>query len=331
MILLPLRAKLALILTTAVMPSYWQLLALVAPVLVLFALGSLLRRASRLTPDAESAMLRIYVNCFYPALILKSVLGNAALRDPANLVWPPIAGFASIVLGFAVGYYAGRALGLQVGSGLRTFAFAVGVYNYGFIPIPLMESLFGREPLGVLLVQNMGCEVAVWSVGLVVLTGLSGGEGWRRIVNPPLCTLAVAVTANLTGVVLPAVVMRVVEMLAACAIPFGLLLCGVTLDTYLEKPRQLYEARTTPVACLVRLAILPAVFLLAAKYAFVSLKLKRVLVIQAAMPSGMMPLVLARHYGGQPKVAAQIIVGTTALGLLVIPLWLSAGMAWIGG
>jgi len=66
--------------------------------------------------------------------------------------------------------------------GLRTFAFAVGIYNYGFIPIPLMESLFGRESLGVLLVQNMGCEVAVWSVGCWLLTGLSavtavsGGE-----------------------------------------------------------------------------------------------------------------------------------------------------------
>jgi hypothetical protein len=36
-----------------------------------------------------------------------------------------------------------------------------------------MESLYGREPLGVLLVQNMGCELAMWSVGILVLTGLS--------------------------------------------------------------------------------------------------------------------------------------------------------------
>jgi predicted permease len=49
------------------------------------------------------------------------------------------------------------------------------------------------------------------------------------------------------------------------------------------------------------------------------------------MPSGMMPLVLARHYGGRPLIAAQIIVGTTLLGVLVIPWWLSWGMAWVGG
>lgn len=313
------------------MPSYWQLLALVAPVFVLFALGALLRRTCRLTDESEAAMLRIYVNFFYPALILKSVLGNAALRDPANLLWPPVAGFVSIVLGLAVGYFVGRALGLQTGAGLRTFAFAVGIYNYGFIPIPLMESLYGREPLGVLLVQNMGCELAVWSVGLLVLAGLTGREGWRRVVNPPICTLVIAVAVNLSGLVLPAVIMRVVDMLGVCAIPFGLLLCGVTLDTYLKKPRQLFDTRTTPAACLVRLAILPAAFLLMAKFAPVSLELKRVLVVQAAMPSGMMPLVLARHYGGRPLIAAQIIVGTTVLGVLVIPLWLAWGMAWAGG
>jgi hypothetical protein len=313
------------------LPSYWQLLALVSPAFVLFALGALVRRSCRLTTDTEAAMLRIYVNFFYPALILKSVLGNAALRDPSNLAWPPVAGFVSIVLGFAVGYGAGRALGLHVGSGLRTFAFAVGIYNYGFIPIPLMESLYGRGPLGVLLVQNMGCELAVWSVGLLVLAGFSGGDGWRRMLNPPICTLVIAVAANLSGFTLPASVTRVIDLLGACAIPFGLLLCGVTIASYLENPRQLYGGRTTMVACLVRLAVLPAAFLLFAKCAPVSPELKRVLVVQAAMPSGMMPLVLARHYGGQPLIAAQIILGTTLLGVLIVPWWLSLGMTWVGG
>jgi len=77
----------------------------------------------------------------------------------------------------------------------------------------------------------------------------------------------------------------VIELLGGCAIPFGLLLCGVTVDTYVRKPRQLFGGRTTPVACFVRLALLPAAFLLFAKYAPVSPDLKRVLVVQAAMPS----------------------------------------------
>jgi hypothetical protein len=176
----------------------------------------------------------------------------------------------------------------------------------------------------------MGCELAVWSVGLLVLAGLSVREGWRRVLNPAICTLVIAVAVNLAGFRPPTVLMRVIDLVGGCAIPFGLLLCGVTLDTYVKQPRQLYSGRTTPAACLLRLAVLPVAFLLLARFAPVSTELKRVLVIQAAMPSGMMPLVLARHYGGQPLIAAQIIVGTTLLGLFVIPLWLQFGMAWVG-
>ncbi len=313
------------------MPSYWQLLGIVAPVFVFIALGVGMRYWRALNETAEAGLLSLQVNVLYPCLILKMVLGNAALRDPANLVWPPLVGFGTMVLGFAVGYYAGRALGLHVGTGLRTFAFTVGIYNYGFIPIPVMESLYDREHVGVLLVHNLGCEVAVWGVGLLVLSGLSLREGWHRVLNPVVCMLAVAVPLNLTGLRLPAPIMTSVDALAACAIPLGLVIFGATLVGYFREPRQLFHARTTPGACLLRLVVLPVAFLLLARYAPLSVELRRVLVVQAAMPSGMMSLVLARHYGGQPVTAAQILVGTTVLGVLVIPLWLRLGLAWVGG
>ena len=44
----------------------------------------------------------------------------------------------------------------------------------------------------------------------------------------------------------------------------------------------------------------------------------------------MFPLVIARHYGGQPLVAAQIILATTILGILAIPLWIAFGLHWTG-
>jgi predicted permease len=53
-------------------------------------------------------------------------------------------------------------------------------------------------------------------------------------------------------------------------------------------------------------------------------------VIEAAMPAGILPIVIARHYGGQPLTAVQVVVATTVVGLLVIPLWLRVGLAWVG-
>jgi hypothetical protein len=36
------------------------------------------------------------------------------------------------------------------------------------------------------------------------------------------------------------------------------------------------------------------------------------------------------HQSGQPLVAAQIILATTILGILAIPLWIAFGLHWTG-
>jgi predicted permease len=70
--------------------------------------------------------------------------------------------------------------------------------------------------------------------------------------------------------------------------------------------------------------------LLVAKYLPCSVELKRVMLVQAAMPVALVSIIIARVYGGHPRTAVQIVLGTTALGVLVIPLWLRAGLAWLG-
>ena len=71
-------------------------------------------------------------------------------------------------------------------------------------------------------------------------------------------------------------------------------------------------------------------FLILAKVLPISQDLKRVMMVEAAMPAGIIPILIAKHYGGQPLTAVQVVVGTTAVGLIEIPLWLRLGLAWIG-
>ena len=90
------------------------------------------------------------------------------------------------------------------------------------------------------------------------------------------------------------------------------------------------QPKITLLACVVRLGIFPVLILAVAKWLPLSVELKRVLVVQAAMPAGVMPIIIARHYGGQPLTAVQIVLGTTILALITIPLWLRLGLAWVG-
>lgn len=314
------------------MMSYWQLLALVVPVFALIAIGVVVRRVHWIEGEAETSLIRIVVNLCYPALIFESVAGNAALRSPGNLLLPPLVGFGITFLGIRAGLVVAKLIGLQVGTGLRTFALAVGITNYGYLPLPIMEGIWGPESRGVLLVHNVGVEIAIWTVGLLVLSGESLRTGWRRLVSPMMITLAFAVLCNLAGLTphLPKVATDAIHALGVCGVPLGLIMTGVSLANFLDEPRHLFDAKIAGAAAALRLGLLPLALIVLAKFLPCSVELKRVIIVQAAMPVAMVSVILARLYGGHPRTAVQIVLGTTAVGLFTIPLWIGAGLAWVG-
>jgi predicted permease len=315
------------------MPTYLQLLLLILPVFGVMAVGVAVRRLNWLTAAADQSLLRLVVNVLYPCIIFENVYANPALRMPGNLGWAPLVGFGTMAMGIAVCYCAGRAMGFTTGTGLRTFAFMAGIYNYAYITVPVVEKLFGPETLGVLFVHNVGCEAAIWVVGVLVLSGQSLRTGWRKALSAPVWALVVAVAVNLTGLAghVPVVLTGVVHALAACAIPLGLILSGAVLaDHLLARPAALFDLRTSLGAVALRLGVLTGLMLSLARFGPFSTDLRHVILVQAVMPAGFLPLVLVKHFGGNNLVAARVVVATVAAGILLIPLWLRVGLMWVG-
>lgn len=312
--------------------SYAQLFLTLLPVFAMIALGVALRRIQWISEMAEDSLFNLVIKIFFPCLIFESVATNPALHEPSNLLLPPLLGFGLAVISMAIAWYVARALGLTLGHGLRTFALAAGLANYGYLPLPLMDAMFGVNSRAVLLVHNVGCDAAVWTAGVLMVTGLSPLAGWRKLINAPAISLVIAVAVNLSGaaVYIPAAAMALVHGLAVCAIPLGLIMTGVSVQPHLNDPKQWVNPRVTAVALLLRLGMLPVLYLLVAQYLPCSVELKRVLIVQAAMPSGVSSVLVARLYGGQPLVAVQIILGTTILALFTIPLWIHWGLSFAG-
>src|SRR5436190_10056393 len=127
------------------MPTYLQLLLLVLPVFALIGVGVGVRRLHWIEGDAETSLIRLVVNVCYPCLIFESVAGNPALHSPGNLLLPPLIGFGVTWLAIRLALAVAHRIGLHVGTGLRTFALTVGIANYGYLPLPIMEAIWGPE------------------------------------------------------------------------------------------------------------------------------------------------------------------------------------------
>ncbi len=315
------------------MTEFLAVLGAVVPVFIIAGAGFVMRKLAWLNEQADQSLLKVTINLLLPCLILDAALGNAALNRPGNLALAPLVGFATVALGMWVAHLGARFLGPADERTRRTFALTVGLYNYGYVPLPLAMLMFGDETVGVLFVHNVGVEVALWTLGMMALTGAGAAAGgWRKIINAPLVAIVLALALNFAGLAphLPSVVRTTIHLLGQCAIPLALLLIGATVADHLEGFHSAHGWRVIGVAALLRLGLLPIGFLLLAKYLPASVELKRVIVLEAAMPSAVFPIVMAKHYGGDPPTAVRIVVGTSVIGLLTIPLWIRFGMKFAG-
>jgi predicted permease len=301
----------------------------VLPIFFVIGAGALARRLGWLDTEADRSLMAVVVNLLYPALIFSIILGNDALRQPSNLILPPLVGLTTVVGGFGLAMLVARKFKIGDQKECRTFAFTTGIYNYGYFPVPIIALLFDRETTGVLLVHNLGVEVAMWVLGVGFILSPSDPKSiWKRVFSGPVIAILVAVPMNYFKVDqhLPNSALETIDLLGQCAIPLGLILIGATFMD-LAKETKITSRLNIPItASVLRLGILPAAFLFIAFILPLSTELKCVIAVQAAMPCGVFPIVLARHFDGSPEVALKVVLGTTIISFLTIPLWIAIGM-----
>ncbi len=307
------------------------LLEIVAPVFLVMVIGYGLRKARILSPESDRSLTRLVIVILAPALVLDTIIGNEALTRPANWVLPPTLGFVSILLGILCARCGARMLGVPAGSTRRAFVFTSSIQNYSYIPLPVCAALFPRETMGVLFAFCLGVEIAFWSAALWQLTESGGGGRWRAMINPLTIAIPTALVLNSLSAKtwLPATAQTTIHMLSACAIPIALLLGGALVADYFSPGSLRHGARTILAASAVRIVAVPALLMLLARFLPLDEKLRQVLVLQAAVPAAIFPLVVTRAYDGDVPTALRVILGTSLIGLATIPLWLGVGLRWI--
>jgi len=304
----------------------------VVPVFGVMGLGVFIRKLNWLTEEADKSLMRVCVNVLLPCLILDKALGNPALSQPSNLLLAPLLGYAVVALGMLIAYWARPLHGLRESRDQRTFAVCVGLHNYGYVPLPLALLLFDQATAGVLFLHLIGVEMAMWTLGVMLMSGGSLGRAWRNLLNAPLIAIVLAVALNALGwnAGVPQVVSTGLHLLGGCAIPLALILIGAIMADHLGDFHSANGWRVISAAVLLRIGLLPVLFLLMAKCIPMTVEHQRVLVLEAAMPTAVFPIVLAKLYQGDAATAMRAVLSTAVVSLVTIPLWIKFGMKFVG-
>ena len=303
--------------------------------------GYLIRQLNVITDESEKSIVRLVVNVLYPCFILTKIPGNQSLQQLSVVFTALTAGFVLTLTGLLVSRMVGGAFKIKKTDGLNTFSVSTALQNYGFIPIPLITALFpdvADQTLGVLFVHNLGLELAMWTVCIVMLSGTAKGA-MKRLINGPTIAIIAGLLLNFTDFHhwIPSVAQKAASVaqkaahdLGNCTIPISLLLVGATLGSVISSHKIQISPKIIVGSLLIRFAIMPLAFIAVAAILTGSQELQRVLVIEAAMPAAIFPIVLAKHYGGKPNVAVQVCLATSLISLVLTPAWLLLGLRLLG-
>lgn len=302
------------------MLDFASILTVVLPVYLTMATGAAARKLRILPQEADAGLMRLAITILTPCLILERVVGNEAVMKPGPVIVAASLGFGLVVLGLAISYFVAPLIGLKLHEGRRTFAVSCGLQNYGFVAIPIVTALFPEKgTLGVMFTFTLGVELACWTACVGLLTGLDKAP-WKLALNPPVITILLALLLNFSGLhgYIPEVVHLTLGMMGACAVPLAVMIIGASIADIWGQERMRWSIAV--LAPVLRLAIIPLAFLAAAMYLPLELQLKRILIVQGAMPSAVFSIMIARHYGGHAPTAVQCVLATTIVSLATAPI-----------
>jgi len=157
--------------------DFLRIVTSVMSVFGIIAVGAICRTRNWLTKHADMSLAKLTANVLLPSLFLDRILGDESL-DRLVTAWPPpVFGFAITSLGFLLAYQVARLVGPRLGlvtdASQRAFALCAGVCNYGYIPLPLVQIFYPKAEVELIL-HNVGVDLALWSVGIAIVTGGRG-------------------------------------------------------------------------------------------------------------------------------------------------------------
>lgn len=193
--------------------------------------------------------------------------------------------------------------------------------NYGFVVIPLIMALFTKAAdRQYIPVCSAVDTIVVWTLGLTLFTrGKAGSfkELGKKLVNPILLSILLALVINSLDIVLPEPFVYVIDSVGSVSYSMGLVYLGCTI-CFLKMPG-LSEIRSISMIVGTKLILIPAaVFLISSR--FLPMTESLILMLIAGAPSMTTSSMIAKQYGLDEGYASTAVFVTTISCMGTIPL-----------
>jgi malate permease and related proteins len=278
----------------------------ILPIFLIAGIGYLL--ASRLQANVKT-LAHVVFYALAPCLAFR-MLVTSKMSGPEAGRMALLAILVLVVMG-ALARLAAIPLGLR-GPELSAFLLVVMLSNGGNYGLPVVLFAFGERALAPATVFFVTSSILTYTVGVSVAA--SGTRSLFRAITgiariPVIYGMAAAVFFSLSGIDVPLVIMRPVQLLSDAAIPIMILVLGMQLE------RATKPERVSVVAAAVGLSLFaaPIVSLGLTWLLGLSSAARQAGIILASMPTAVITTILALEFDVAPAFVTNVVFVTTLL------------------
>ena len=192
------------------------------------------------------------------------------------------------------------------------------VSNSAFIGIPIIQSIYGSEAVMFASVFQIPIIVTMWTIGLALFKPIDHKHALKSVIrNPSVVAVLIGFIIMLTGIKFPIFITKTISSIASCTTAISMFVVGSILadiewNNLLDKKVLFF--------CSIRLIAYPFIVFIVLTFANAPTLIKAIAVIMTGMPAGSTAAILAEQYRCDAKFAAKLILVSTALSVITIPI-----------
>ena len=285
-------------------------------IIIMIGLGYFLKRIDFLSEKDIDPFNKIVMYILLPCMIFHA-LYSADLSSLSKLGILPFVILGSSFVTGIVSYFILRQLNLDDIT-LWSVLVTVMIANTGFMGYPVTLGIFGQEGF----LRAIFCDIATsfiflaLSFVLILKFGGTVKTAVRKIAFfPPLWAVVLGLAFNMLNIPIGPVIDNTVNYLGQGAIPLIMIALGLSIDFSAIKRSKSMIVFTS----IMKLAFFPLIaIIIASQIGLVDLQYK-ISIVEAAMPSGMMSLLLAITYKLDYELTSDCILINTVISLITLP------------
>lgn len=295
-------------------------------IIIIIAVGYYLTFKNWFNEETSKSFAKLVTNVSLPAYMISNLMGNfnkSKLEYLAAGLWVP---FLSIFLCILLSIVFSKMLKIKEGR-KGTFESMFFNSNTIFIGLPINLALFGDKSVPYVLLYYIANTTFFWTLGVYFISkdsrdnpkgSKAGFNVIQKIISPPLLGFIIAIILILLNIKLPDFIMDTCKYLGQLTTPLSMIFIGISI--YFVKLRDIKFNKDILGVLSGRFIISPLTMLLIVYFLPIPSLMKKVFIVQSAMPVMTNAPIIAKAYNADSSYAAVAATVSTILSMVTIPI-----------